>query len=1498
MELKIKKAILKYFKNCIEEDSKESLTINLDKSNQIFFPNDEEYNFVEFEDQDFDVHEFEAFYKALWFNTDWLDTDFLEWFYKKEKARFNNSSSSELKWWKYKLNKFVSYENNGIRGKILSKLNSYKKIRDLALELLSREDIVEIFYSSDKGKDGLAKVQFKPTMDFNEFYDTNKNESFYIVLEYIKTSPDTNEKWEKEKNRIIPLYLIWIEITSNEDGSFDISLKDSEPEFLYKIRNEKWKFIFSVYNKNWWEDEDNEIQKLDENIKWLTTFKDKIDFYKWKVSEDINQWEEFILNPCIISWGNNIAFIKSLISDYNWIIQNEGTLDNLQNSALGFLFKECDFDDEDKEPDMINITELNREQESIVEKCLNQNISTIIWPPGTGKSQIVLNLLANMYINNKTVLFASKNNNAVDVIIEKLEKKDFLYYPFLRLGSMARSKEWSEKILKKLKRENNGVHKEYNYSDVIEVKKNIKDIYKEVYILEGQFLDYYQKYEKFELLLWEIHDQWLKDILYSVLPLGLDFRIYHEFEKKNNSFLLDINRLNKEIELSEHKKEEIVSLLDNKWYVKLTQNIELIASIDIEKIKEKYGKTYQKFIKETTAISENIESLSNEQREIESSIRKSKKNIVNFTNIDGLFDFLKTKKISYNTLLQRGNEILSKIHSLESSLEKNNIHVYLQKRDIDKTLQKILLNKNYIKYSNDLKEKLQDIENKFLDIQEYSWLWKALGLKRIDFKKNIQTYLNLINETQDNPLIKDWFYYIKRTSFYDNADLDIKINTLKILDDFEYEHTKYLNNQNSLKEWQAKEKTYLDELSLTFWDYFDIKNFEASWKNMEIMIKDIEVIMIMAELQSKYLINTDNIKKFDSLRDDLEITFSEYLKNIWESIYTNIVFLSDNDIQELFGSIIYLQWVLLNLIKNKWDLDKINIEYKDYMRLVISDLDQNIPKELNTYIFEKNDNIANILSIILSIETISQIKTEVTKLASKLQENPKDISILSKNLFELQDKLKTISTEYFWYRIFDNIDSNKPELHLAIDEIYNAYSRKPKPKNKDIFFKEKYEKIFWKVNIFVTTNQSTFSLPLEKSFYDYLIIDEASQNDLASIVPLLYRCKKVIIIGDPYQLQNIVNLKEDACRKIYDQKFKEIWLDSKNYEAQFKEVYNFWKSKSYGLSAFNAMEHICKWDFNRDSLQLYEHYRCHPDIINFSNTIISNYNLYPKSYIRNENIDEKITPLWIHWLGNIKAGKIKENELRNENIKEAEAIVLYLKKLIDSYWDKVSIWVITPYSNQRALINQYLKNEWLSPKYDKTIFVNTVHKFQWDEKDVILYSPVYPHSSLWNDRNLLNVAVSRAKSSFLIFWDKDAIFHAPSKDWTNLLKDLIVYIDNISKQKLEQEKFDKINTFDTSYEKIFYDELKKAKIKFDFHTSIQEWQYELDFRLKLKWADQYINIELDGNVHDKQKSYDHTRNTIVTKLWYKEVIRYTNRYMMQNLWEIINWLKKVCEIYD
>jgi superfamily I DNA and/or RNA helicase len=49
-------------------------------------------------------------------------------------------------------------------------------------------------------------------------------------------------------------------------------------------------------------------------------------------------------------------------------------------------------------------------------------------------------------------------------------------------------------------------------------------------------------------------------------------------------------------------------------------------------------------------------------------------------------------------------------------------------------------------------------------------------------------------------------------------------------------------------------------------------------------------------------------------------------------------------------------------------------------------------------------------------------------------------------------------------------------------------------------------------------------IPLIPGLFDVLVIDEATQCDLASAIPLMFRAKKVVIVGDDKQLKFIPNI--------------------------------------------------------------------------------------------------------------------------------------------------------------------------------------------------------------------------------------------------------------------------------------------------------------------------------------------------------------------------------------
>ncbi|QKG84701.1 hypothetical protein GXN76_09600 [Kroppenstedtia pulmonis] len=269
-------------------------------------------------------------------------------------------------------------------------------------------------------------------------------------------------------------------------------------------------------------------------------------------------------------------------------------------------------------------------------------------------------------------------------------------------------------------------------------------------------------------------------------------------------------------------------------------------------------------------------------------------------------------------------------------------------------------------------------------------------------------------------------------------------------------------------------------------------------------------------------------------------------------------------------------------------------------------------------------------------------------------------------------------------------------------------------------------------------------------FIDLLIIDEAGQVPPGLAVPAFSLAKKALVVGDTMQIEPISQVTSAidqgnllGCKVIHDLK-EASDIEEKGVTAVSGSVMKIAqrRSKYQKMDMFGGMF-------------LAEHRRCVPEIIEYCNLIAYKGVLNPKR-------DKELKYNFLPHLGYAHIGSdAKEVSGRGKfNLEEAEAIVLWVKKHKDLI-EKISkkkiedvLGIITPFRYQTALIRQFLKELGMSD-----ITVGTVHALQGAEKDIIIFSPVIgsKKGKPFYDRNpnMLNVAVSRAKDSFLVFGNMD-----------------------------------------------------------------------------------------------------------------------------------------------
>ena len=260
--------------------------------------------------------------------------------------------------------------------------------------------------------------------------------------------------------------------------------------------------------------------------------------------------------------------------------------------------------------------------------------------------------------------------------------------------------------------------------------------------------------------------------------------------------------------------------------------------------------------------------------------------------------------------------------------------------------------------------------------------------------------------------------------------------------------------------------------------------------------------------------------------------------------------------------------------------------------------------------------------------------------------------------------------------------------------------------SEDDLWKNSYDVLAEYPVILSTTFSSRNSLNLNV-VYDYLIMDEASQVDIATGALALSCAKNVVIVGDTKQLPNVVtNDIKTQAKSIFD-------------DFNVSEGYQY--TNSFLQSILDVMPNVTQ-------TLLREHYRCHPKIINFCNQKFYHGELIIMTTDKGED----------DVLSVVKT--VVGNHVRNHY--SQRQIDVIKNEIIPKYVSNPEeTGIIAPYKNQVEALSKEITD----------IDAATVHKFQGKEKENIIISTVDDEiSDFADDSYLINVAVSRAKKKLML----------------------------------------------------------------------------------------------------------------------------------------------------
>lgn len=272
----------------------------------------------------------------------------------------------------------------------------------------------------------------------------------------------------------------------------------------------------------------------------------------------------------------------------------------------------------------------------------------------------------------------------------------------------------------------------------------------------------------------------------------------------------------------------------------------------------------------------------------------------------------------------------------------------------------------------------------------------------------------------------------------------------------------------------------------------------------------------------------------------------------------------------------------------------------------------------------------------------------------------------------------------------------------------------------------------------VTLDELHRLLPLRPELFDVMVMDEATQCDIASALPAFQRCKRAVVTGDARQLRHISFLSRVRETQL---------LQRAGLQAEEREAWSYRDNSVLDLVGLQlgSQEAVVFLD---------EHFRSRPALIRFSNELFYDQRLRVMKERPGLDACDSLQLLRIDG----QRGRNGVNEAEVERV--LELINAHLAEYQSSPL-KPSIGVLSPFRDQveriRLRIGETLPLEQLR---EFRLLVDTPYGFQGEERDLMILSFAIDRESsqaanYLNRADLFNVAITRARERQVLLFSGD-----------------------------------------------------------------------------------------------------------------------------------------------
>ncbi len=502
------------------------------------------------------------------------------------------------------------------------------------------------------------------------------------------------------------------------------------------------------------------------------------------------------------------------------------------------------------------------------------------------------------------------------------------------------------------------------------------------------------------------------------------------------------------------------------------------------------------------------------------------------------------------------------------------------------------------------------------------------------------------------------------------------------------------------------------------------------------------------------------------------------------------------------------------------------------------------------------------------------LNADANSIRKKLKNLKEDISTIQKQLIKLKYKLN----------VFESI--NDTNYQYEIDKfdrmLYNTNSRLIDKKMKEIDFHKITDVIpFWTAEI----RNIGHLFPLTPDQFDLVVVDEASQVNLAEILPAFYRGKRICIVGDHNQL----SLKASGLNFSLSKNFDELTWEKYNRTLM---RYQTGSKKKLTVTQASILDFIKSEEYQATirEVMLDEHFRSLPQLARYTSKQFYKDPDNPDGKLKvMTEIPDKIS------IRCFKAVRVNGTRVRNDKGEttnkainaEAEEVVKIIEGLVltnnqslfsseyelPSHVDKInfSIGVVSMIRDQCELIRELLKERFPNSELDEYGIevdgregIGTPEEFQGNERDIMIFTlcldtDCKSGQGHYQDAKRLNVATSRAKSFTYFVYSPfpktfDKIYNYLNYINGKVTDDDLTPVDSeLHKPELPPLNYD---LFESDFERFVHSYLDKFikensdGQKITLHNQIKSCgQKRLDFVIFNHNTNKSVAIEVDGSHH-------------------------------------------------